>query len=170
MSDRKTSETHFDELSSRFLVGLSQRSSRRGVLAKLGKLALGLLGISILPNLPLDRIFKVRAQDECSPLELCGIYGRPCRNGSSAWGTLRSTVCALRMAARTWLCPWIDLHGRRTRRRWRTNTLAIGRFQSTRRHIGRYRSSELRVWSSRTDSLKGAYPAVPSSGTGRLAV
>lgn len=83
MSGRNTGDDHLDTLSSRFLVGLAQRSSRRGVLARLGKIALGLLGVSVLPNLPLDRIFKVQAQAECNALELCGIWGWLCNSGAS---------------------------------------------------------------------------------------
>jgi hypothetical protein len=83
MSGRNESQNHFDELSSRLLGVLSQRSSRRGVLARLGKVALSMLGVSLLPNLPLDRLFDVEAQSGCSALELCGIYGAICNTGSS---------------------------------------------------------------------------------------
>ncbi len=83
MSGRNQDENNFDALSRRLLESLSQRSSRRGILAKLGKIALGALGVSLLPNLPLDRLFKMEAQTECSPLELCGIYGAICNTGSS---------------------------------------------------------------------------------------
>lgn len=51
-----------------------------GVLARVGKLALGALGVALLPNLPLDRTSVVEAQGGCYDWRLCGIYGNLCAN------------------------------------------------------------------------------------------
>lgn len=55
----------------------AQSSSRRGFLAKLGKVALITAGVTLLPELlPADR--RVANAADCGDWRLCGIYGRTC--------------------------------------------------------------------------------------------
>ena len=59
------------------LVFMSQRTSRRGTLATLGKVALALVGASVVYEaLPVNRITAEAAS--CSDTDLCGICGKIC--------------------------------------------------------------------------------------------
>jgi len=63
------------------LTKLADSASRRGLLAKLGGGLLGLLGVCLIPELPIDRrVTRVHAQSDCSTWYLCGIYGNLCTN------------------------------------------------------------------------------------------
>lgn len=81
-----------DRAISRSLAGASQRLSRRGILAKAGKVALGVLGVSTgLVALPLDRAgadSDTEIIGGCGDWKLCGLYGRLCNccNGSAGIG------------------------------------------------------------------------------------
>jgi hypothetical protein len=80
------------------LRALYTSSSRRSALASLGRACLKLLGISMLPLLPVDRIVKpAMAQSICTSNYLCGIWGRLCGNGCVGCGT--SMVCSSCSAA-----------------------------------------------------------------------
>lgn len=83
MNERNSPESRFDAAAGRLLDGFAQRISRRGILARVGKVALGLMGVTLAPSLPLNRIFQVEAQSSCLAQSLCGIYGRLCNTGSS---------------------------------------------------------------------------------------
>ena len=87
MSRGELRESNFDAATSRVLNGLSQRVSRRSMIARVGKFAFGLLGVSLVPLLPLDRIVpEVEAAAQggwgtgCRKWQLCGIWGRLCGN------------------------------------------------------------------------------------------
>lgn len=82
MSEMNPRQNWIDTAAGKLVDEFAQRISRRGVLARAGKIALGLLGVSLAPNLPLDRIFKVEAQSSCTAASLCGIYGWLCNTGS----------------------------------------------------------------------------------------
>src|SRR5215207_764342 len=81
MSRGELRESNFDAATARVLNGLSQRVSRRSMIARVGKFAFGLLGV---PLLPLDRIVVTEANAQsgwgsgCKKWELCGIWGRLC--------------------------------------------------------------------------------------------
>ena len=77
--DREPDGEQFDQRTARFLTNWGQRSSRRGILAAVGKFALRLAGLSILPLLPVDRAFA--AVGNCSgDWRLCGIFGWFCKD------------------------------------------------------------------------------------------
>jgi hypothetical protein len=59
-------------------VELAQRTPRRTMLSKLSSLFLAVLGVSILPDLPLDRRSTVEASTTCSAWQLCGLSGNIC--------------------------------------------------------------------------------------------
>ena len=72
-----TGGTHVDEHTARLLARLAQRSSRRGVLAGLGKLALAAAGAAVVAEvLPFDRTVAEAAS--CGDVNLCGFCGRLC--------------------------------------------------------------------------------------------
>lgn len=74
----RDSGNDFDGVVGRALEAFAQRVSRRGLLARLGKAALGLMGLSLIPHLPVNRI--ALAQVGCSDWRLCGIGGYLCNN------------------------------------------------------------------------------------------
>lgn len=97
MQEKNSKENQFDLATAHFLDSFAQRISRRGVLARAGKFALGILGLSFVPNLPLDRVFRVEAQTSCSAQSLCGISGNLCLTGQA--------VCCNGNAAGSDGCP-----------------------------------------------------------------
>lgn len=82
------------------LVSLRERTSRQGFLAQVWRMALWVLGISLAPILPVDRLVKdAEACTSCSNCllcnicgTLCGCYGGglydcpPCAGGGNSWG------------------------------------------------------------------------------------
>lgn len=70
------SKDYVDEQTTKFCEALSQRLSRRGLLGSVGRLALKVAGISLLPVLPVDRAF---AQFTCG-----GDWQRAACTGTSA--------------------------------------------------------------------------------------
>lgn len=75
-SSRQPDVGRFGDATGEFLVAYSQSLSRRRLLARLGHLALGVLGISIVSDLlPVDR---AEASHTCGDGRNCGLYGRPC--------------------------------------------------------------------------------------------
>lgn len=93
MTDNDRSESRLDTVTSRLLDNFAQRVSRRGMLARLGKFALGLTGLSLIPNLPIDRTFTVDADGGpgCGDWRTCGMYGSPCKACCDGTGSL--TMC-----------------------------------------------------------------------------
>jgi hypothetical protein len=75
---------------------LYERSSRRSAFTKIGTALLRIVGISILPVLPIDRIVSpVLAQsDPCSRWYYCGIYGRLCNCTGCGGGVTTCPSCA----------------------------------------------------------------------------
>lgn len=89
MSKNSSQEGRFDTTMARLMEGFGQRVSRRGVLARVGKLILSALGLSIVPHLPIDRSFTVEAQgDDCCLWQLCGINGYLCNTCCGNSGSL----------------------------------------------------------------------------------
>lgn len=56
----------------------AEESSRRGFLSRLGRLILVMLGVAMVPLLPVDRVIPIVEAADCNDWHLCGIYGRPC--------------------------------------------------------------------------------------------
>ena len=83
MENENQTPGRLDSFVEKFLRERSQTISRRGVLAKLGKFSLGVLGVSLLPSLPLDRTFDASAQGACCAWHLCGINGFLCNPGGA---------------------------------------------------------------------------------------
>lgn len=90
MENENQTPGRLDTVVEKFLRGRGQTISRRGILARLGKLSLGILGVSLLPNLPLDRTFVVDAQGACCHWALCGINGYLCNPGGATAGSCPS--------------------------------------------------------------------------------
>lgn len=78
MDDQEPKVHPFDRLVSNNLVQFAQRSSRRGFLAKLGKIGLGVLGVTTASLLPVDRTVREAKASNCSNWYLCGLYGKTC--------------------------------------------------------------------------------------------
>ena len=75
---KKRQRKDFDDLAAKALGEFSQRLSRRGLLAKVGKYLIGAAGLAVIPTLPVDRMSTARAVDPCSDWMLCGICGYVC--------------------------------------------------------------------------------------------
>lgn len=103
MDQKNFQEGRIDAVATRLLDELGQRASRRGILAGLGRLTLTLMGISVLPNLPLDRSFTPLAQTtgDCAGDNLCGICGKLCPYNCCPNGADGCPNC-LRMGALYW--------------------------------------------------------------------
>ena len=65
-----------DEQAADSLASWSQRVSRRGVIAKVGKVAMWIAGVSAIPLLPL---YRVEAQSGCGHFSTCGMWGYFCK-------------------------------------------------------------------------------------------
>ena len=75
----------FDSAASRVLTAFSQTTSRRGLLAAAGRLLLKVAGVSVIPLLPVDRVFA-QSQNCTGDWQYCGQYGAFCKSccGQSA--------------------------------------------------------------------------------------
>ncbi len=93
--DRDSDRELFDSRAARFLTLWGQRPSRRGLLATVGKLALRLAGLSVLPLLPVDRAFA--SVGNCgADWRLCGMWGQFCQACCSNAASLYACpVCTL---------------------------------------------------------------------------
>jgi hypothetical protein len=91
MSDNSQPNNKFDAAVQDILDRFGQQLSRRGVIARLGRIFLGIFGITLLPSLPLDRRFVADAQADCLLWERCGIYGYACRCGGGVYQCPPST-------------------------------------------------------------------------------
>jgi hypothetical protein len=112
----ESEENGIDRAATLLLTNFSQRFSRRSVLVRAGRIAFSILGVSVIPLLPVDRIVPTaQAQDDgpdCHKWQLCGMWGRLCRacrccgttqqfcpgctyQGSSYW----ATCCPVRTAS-----------------------------------------------------------------------
>ncbi len=94
-----------------FLKGLYETSSRRSVLTRIGRGVLRLVGISLLPVLPIDRIVppSLAADPNCEISELCGIYGRLCWGDSCpncGGGNARCPSCTSIGSFWVYCCPF----------------------------------------------------------------
>src|SRR5215475_10335715 len=111
MSDHLAPDNKVDVAVQDILDRIGQRLSRRGVVARLGSALLGALGVTLLPNLPLDRRFVVDAQtgDCATDWQLCGIYGYLCKPccGNGSGGLTECPSCSARGTEFSWskCCP-----------------------------------------------------------------
>jgi hypothetical protein len=75
-------ENRLDTAVTKFLEERGQCASRRGMLAQLAKVGLGILGVSVLPSLPIDRrssfVRAIAQGNDCCLWQLCGICGSTC--------------------------------------------------------------------------------------------
>jgi hypothetical protein len=109
----ETEGTALDRSVAQALGYFSQRTSRRGVLAKIGKGTLALLGATVAYEvLPVDRTTADAAS--CGDWQLCGIYGKICSccNGNSglnvcpacsSWFNHWNSCCCQNW----WTCNWV---------------------------------------------------------------
>ena len=113
MTEKTPQESLFDDAAARMLDGFAQRVSRRGVLARLGKLALGLMGLTFVPTLPLDRTFIAEAQSVgCGDWQLCGICGRLCASCCGGGGSLTACPSCTKRGHFGWCKCCLDCNGR----------------------------------------------------------
>jgi hypothetical protein len=68
-----------DAGTARLLTTFSALTSRRGVLAAGGRILLRIAGVSLLPLLPVDRVFASAIPNCDDDWEYCGIYGAFCK-------------------------------------------------------------------------------------------
>src|SRR5258706_11839402 len=101
----------------RVLAGFAERVSRRSLITKCSGFLLGLLGVTLIPELPLDRrVSVVHAQAPCTAWFLCGIYGYVCGNcagtldcsgsGSGSW-----SQCCYYQPEEYWMINYTDCCG-----------------------------------------------------------
>jgi hypothetical protein len=108
-------ETKIDIATGRFLESFSQGISRRGVIARLGQFALSMLGLSLIPTLPLDRTFVADAQTVgCTDWRVCGLCGNLCTDCCGGSGSLTGCPSCTRRGHYGWTmcCPGPDCQGR----------------------------------------------------------
>jgi hypothetical protein len=79
MSDEDRKESALDTRAAQILSDLAKKSTRRGVLAGMGRFLLRITGVVIIPLLPVDRIVPdASAQSGCGLWSLCGMCGTLC--------------------------------------------------------------------------------------------
>jgi hypothetical protein len=108
MNGNEVEENNFDKATARILDSFAQRIPRRSMLARVSKFTLTLLGVSVVPLLPLDRVVRsVEAQGSgCGIWQLCGIWGRRCNTCACDAGTAQSCPkCTYQGTAWRTCCP-----------------------------------------------------------------
>jgi methylamine dehydrogenase light chain len=92
MSGNDFEENKFDKATARVLDSFAQRVTRRSMLGRISKFTLTVMGVSVVPLLPLDRVVRsVEAQGSgCQIWQLCGIWGRRCHTCACSSGTNQS--------------------------------------------------------------------------------
>lgn len=98
MSDMKS----FDEQAATYLSDWSQRLSRRGLLARVGHLALRISGVMVVPLLPVNRVFAQGFVQGCSDWRMCGIVGWFCSNCCGESGSYWSCPSCLNTSPTGW--------------------------------------------------------------------
>lgn len=79
MGTSRQSDSGIESFIARYLSDSSQRvSSRRGLFTWIGRNALRLSGLTLIPLLPIDRRSVALAQSTCSDWRLCGQCGNIC--------------------------------------------------------------------------------------------
>lgn len=97
---------------------LSQRSSRRGFLMKVGKVAFAALGVELVSNvLPYGRDLALAATNPCDSWYLCGFAGSQCGCSNCSDDNTACPGCACLGGFWTACCP--DGHGGRILMRYR---------------------------------------------------
>ena len=94
MSELDSKHNSFDDTTKDVMHRLSARLSRRSLLDRLGRATLYVLGASVVPLLPIDRVLRSANGQElvgCSDWQLCGIGGRLCN--SCTCGTANNQAC-----------------------------------------------------------------------------
>ena len=71
-------ESQIDAAAAKWFEGFSRVTSRRGFLARAGQVMLRMLGVSLIPLLPVDRAFG--QSQNCSEAAYCGQYGAFCKS------------------------------------------------------------------------------------------
>jgi hypothetical protein len=82
MSEHEQPGSKLDKWIADYLLRQSDTLSRRSMLARIGRVVLGLSGLSLIPLLPVDRRFAVSAATGCS-WETCGMCGYLCVTAST---------------------------------------------------------------------------------------
>ena len=114
MSGNDFEENKYDRATARILDGFAQRVTRRSMLARVSKFALWVMGVSVVPLLPIDRVMRsVEAQGAgCGIWQLCGIWGRRCNTCACTAGTVQSCpACTFQGTSWRTCCPVRDSSG-----------------------------------------------------------
>lgn len=83
MKQDEVNHAGLDEKVSGYLENISLGVSRRGIITRLSKLMLGMVGVTLVPGLPVDREVPVSAQGSCSDWRFCGMCGYFCTGSAS---------------------------------------------------------------------------------------
>jgi hypothetical protein len=98
-------ESEFDTWAAKILAEISKKSSRRGVLSKIGRILLRIAGVVVLPLLPVNRIVSnLQAQGTCGEWLYCGMCGTQCGCCGGGW-TACPTGCP---GSGMWSCCCYD--------------------------------------------------------------
>ena len=117
MSGKQFQENRLDTVTAHALDSFAQSLSRRSMLARAGKFVISMLGISVVPLLPVDRIVRTAEAQTggCGAWQLCGIWGRLCNTCACPSGTLQTCpVCTHQGSLWRSCCTVLDSSGNPT--------------------------------------------------------
>lgn len=108
-SSDQTSGQSLDALTTKAFSDFSQKFSRRSVLGKIGRLSLGVLGISVFQEvLPVNRSTALAATVGCNHKSTCGLTGYQCGCTDCSGDNTQCPNCAC--LGNSWVCCCCDIN------------------------------------------------------------